>query len=155
MKPKTMILMVVAVGCGLGASFMTSRLIAERNKPQEAEETVPVLVAKTRVPGFLPIKEPEKFFEVKEFPKSVAPPKALSNFTDVKDQRLKQRIEEGKPVTQDDLLNTAEAGIDVKLLPGQRAIAIKVNAESVVAGFVLPGTRVDVICTTRGSDPAA
>jgi len=28
MKPKTMILMAVAVVCGLGASFMTSRLLA-------------------------------------------------------------------------------------------------------------------------------
>src|SRR5436305_1695536 len=30
MKPKTLILMVVAVTCGLGASYMTSRLLAER-----------------------------------------------------------------------------------------------------------------------------
>ena len=30
MKPKTMILMVVAVVCGLGASYMTSKLLADR-----------------------------------------------------------------------------------------------------------------------------
>ncbi len=32
MKPKTMILMVVAVVCGLGASYMTSRLLADRSR---------------------------------------------------------------------------------------------------------------------------
>ena len=30
MKSKTMILMAVAIGCGLVASYMTSRVIAER-----------------------------------------------------------------------------------------------------------------------------
>jgi hypothetical protein len=32
---------------------------------------------------------------------------------------------------------------------GQRAIAIKVNPESLAGGFILPGMRVDVICTMR------
>lgn len=153
MKPKTMILMVVAVGCGLGASYMTSRLLAERNaKPQEVQ-TVPVLVAKMRVPGWQPIKDPEKYFEIKEFPQDVAPRKALSNFSDVKDQRLNKPVDEGKPISQDDLLTKEQEDVGSKLLPGQRAIAIKVSAESLAGGFVLPGTRVDVICTTRGNDP--
>ena len=43
MKPKTMMLMVVAIGCGLGASYMTSRLLAERNNQTQAEATVKVL----------------------------------------------------------------------------------------------------------------
>ena len=32
MKPKTMMLMALAVGCGLAASYMTSRLLADRNQ---------------------------------------------------------------------------------------------------------------------------
>ena len=43
MKPKTLILMVVAVTCGLGASYMTSRLLAER-QPEDTEK-VKILVA--------------------------------------------------------------------------------------------------------------
>ena len=152
MKPKTMILMVVAVGCGLGASYMTSRLLAERsNKPQEVA-TVPVLVAKARVPGWQPIKEPEKFFEVKEFPEDVAPRKALGSLSDIKDQRLNKPIDEGKPISQDDLLTKEQEDVSSKLLPGQRAVAIKVTAESSISGFVLPGSRVDVLCTTRGAE---
>ena len=46
MKPKTMILMVVAVACGLAASFMTSRYLAGQNRqPAADEEKVKVLVA--------------------------------------------------------------------------------------------------------------
>ncbi len=155
MKPKTMILLVVAVGCGLGASYMTSRLLAERAaKPQEVA-TVPVLVAKARVPGWQPIKEPEKYFEIKEFPEDVAPRKALGSFAEVKDQRLNKPIDEGKPISQDDLLTKEQEDVSSKLLPGQRAVAIKVTTESIVGGFVLPGSRVDVICTTRGNDPSS
>src|SRR5438309_2345178 len=40
MKPKTMILMVVAVVCGLGASYMTSRLLAEREDQKQAPPEV-------------------------------------------------------------------------------------------------------------------
>ncbi len=155
MKPKTMILMVVAVVCGLGASYMTSKLLAERGKNDQAEPTVPVLVATARIAAWQPIKEPEKFFEVRQFPVSVAPPKALDDLEKVKDKRLNKLLDVGKPVTEGDLLTKEQMSIVESLLPGQRAIAIKVTTESLVAGFVLPGTRVDVVCTTRGGNSAA
>lgn len=155
MKPKTMILMVVAVGCGLGASYMTSRLLAERNnKPQEVP-TVPVLVAKARVPGWQVIKDPEKVFEIKEFPADVAPKKALGSFAEIKDQRLNKPIDEGKPVAMDDVLTNEQSDVASMLLPGQRATAIKVSAESLAGGFILPKSRVDVVCTTRGNESSA
>jgi Flp pilus assembly protein CpaB len=149
-----MILMVVAVACGLGASYMTSKLLAERNKEQ-TEETVPVLVAKVRIAAWQPIKDPESVFEIKQFPASVAPPKALADLDKVKDQRLNKLIEAGKPVTEGDLLTKEQQGLAEQLKPGQRAVSIKVTTESTVSGFVLPGTRVDVICTTRGNNASA
>lgn len=152
MKPKTMILMVVAVGCGLGASYMTSRLLAERNKQTEEVPSVPVLVVKARAPSYQTIKDPEKYFEVKLFPQDVAPKKAIGSFADLKDQKLNKALDEGKPVTQDDLLTKEQQDISSQLLPGQRAVAIKVTAESLAGGFVLPGTRVDVVCTSRGNN---
>jgi pilus assembly protein CpaB len=155
MKPKTMILMVVAVACGLGASYMTSKLLAERNARDQGEAHVPVLVATGRILAWQPIKEPEKVFEVKQFPESVAPPKALKDFSEVKDKRLNKPLDVGKPVTEVDLLTKEQMSLVENLLPGQRAIAIRVTAESLVAGFVLPGTRVDVVCTTRGNDSSA
>ncbi len=53
MKPKTMMLMVVAIGCGLAASYMTSKLLAERNNAQTEEPKVKVLVAKIKVPAWV------------------------------------------------------------------------------------------------------
>jgi pilus assembly protein CpaB len=150
MKPKTMMLMVVAVGCGLVASYMTSRLLAERNAQPQTEAKVTVVVAKQRVAAMVLIKEPDKYFELRDFPESVAPKKSLKSLDDVKDQRLNKHVAEDSPVTSDDILNKEQIGLAGSLPAGTRAVAIKVNAESLVGGFVLPGTRVDVVSTTRG-----
>ncbi len=154
MKPKTMILMVVAVACGLGASYMTSRLLAERGK-QTTEETVMILVAKQKVGAWEPIKDPEKLFEHKPFLANSAPKKGITDFAKLKDQRLNKAVIEGAAVSEEDLLSGEELGLVGKLKPGQRAVSVKVNAESSTAGFVVPGYRVDVMYTTRGNDPHA
>jgi pilus assembly protein CpaB len=150
MKPKTMMLMVVAVGCGLAASYMTSRLLAERNATPAEEPKVQVLVAKTKVPAWVSIKEPEKYFEEKELPESAVPKKSLKELKEIKDQRLSVALAEGETVLQDKLVNPEQVGLIAKLPSGMRAIALKVNAECLAGGFVLPGFRVDVISTLRG-----
>jgi pilus assembly protein CpaB len=150
MKPKTMILMVLAIGCGLAASYMTSRLLAERNAPANNEAKVSVVVARQKVSPMLLIKEPEKYFELKEFPESLAPKKALKALEEVKDQRLNKAVSEDEVVTADHLLNKEQAGLQAELPPGTCAVAIKVNPESLVGGFVLPKSHVDVMFTMRG-----
>jgi pilus assembly protein CpaB len=150
MKPKTMMLMVVAIGCGLGASYMTSRLLAERNNQPQSEATVKVLVAKQKIAPWAPIKSPEAVFELKDFPESVAPKKALKSFEEVKDQRLNKGIEEDKFVTTDDLLSKEQASLAGLMKPGERAIALRVNAETLAGGFIFPSSRVDIVSTTRG-----
>jgi pilus assembly protein CpaB len=155
MKPKTMILMVVAVGCGLGASVMTSRFLTAGAAVAAPEEMVPVLMAKVKVPGWTPIKDPEKYFEVKMLPESAVSKSSLKSFADVKDQRFNKPIEAERVAMQGDLLNKEQQSLADGLAPGMRAIAVKVNAETATAGFVLPGSRVDVVVTTRSNDPTA
>jgi hypothetical protein len=77
MKPKTMILMVVAIGCGLGASYMTSKLLAERGQ-QQGEQQVPVLVAKQKIQPWIPIKEPERLFRGEDVQRQRCPQRGRS-----------------------------------------------------------------------------
>ena len=62
MKPKTLILMVVAVVCGLGASYMTSRLLADREPAPEVAEIpkVTLLVAKRGLDMHVAFKKNQK-----------------------------------------------------------------------------------------------
>jgi Flp pilus assembly protein CpaB len=155
MKPKTIILLVVAVGCGLGASIMTSRLLADRRKSEEPEATTTIVVAKIRVTGWTAIKDPEKDFEVREVPEAFAHKRGMTTLAELKDQKLNKTIPDGHVLLRDDLLTKEQASIIEQLLPGQRAVAVRVNAESVAGGFVLPAARVDVMCTMTGNESSA
>src|SRR3954453_4087703 len=126
---------------------MTSRLLAGRNKEVP---TVKILVAKKKVPAFTVVKDPELFFVEKEFPQDLAPRKAVTAFDRVKDKRLNKPLAEDGVLNEDDLLDPKMDGMAAQMAPGERAIAIKVNAESLAGGFVLPGSRVDVVSTMRG-----
>lgn len=150
MKPKTMILMVVAVACGLAASFMTSRYLAGQNRqPAADEEKVKVLVALKAIPMSTLFKEPEKFFVEKEFTPGEEPKKAIRSFDQLKDRRLNKSLAEEQFVTAEDLYDPKAQGLDSMLPQGMRAVALKVSAESIAGGFVLPHSHVDVLCTLR------
>ena len=105
MKSKTMILMVVAVGCGLVASFLTSRLLAERNNAG-GPVMEKYLVAKKNLQIGTVIKDPEKFFVEKDFPESSAPRKGFKSFEEIRNLKL------SKPVSEDAPLTGASAGFD-------------------------------------------
>jgi pilus assembly protein CpaB len=153
MKPKTIILMVVAVACGLVASYMTSRLLADR-AAAPAENQVTVVIAKKKVPAFTTIKNPEEFFEVQQVTDGPDRAKAIRTLDDLRGKRLKRLISDGAMVRTDDLASKEDQIIEIP--KGQRAIAIKVNPECLAGGFILPGMRVDIICTIRrGDDPTS
>jgi pilus assembly protein CpaB len=151
MKPKTMILAVVAVVCGLVASYLTNQLLAQRTQPTEQEPTVKVVVAVKRIQPYAPLKDIEKNFIVKDFPESIAPKKALHDLDKLKDQKFNKPVDADKPVTEDDLMKN-DAGFLGSLKNGERAVAIRVNAETLVGGFIQPGSRVDVVCTAQVQD---
>ncbi len=152
MKPKTMILMVVAVGCGLGASYMTSKLLAERKQAPQ-EEKVSVLVSKTKVPKYTILKEPEKFFAPKEFSRSSAPKSYFTDLAQIKDKKVNKDLKADVHISAEDLADKSTAALDVP--PGYGAISIKVTAAQMVSGFIYPGDKVDLILTRRGENASA
>src|SRR5882724_12569671 len=149
MKPKTMILMFVAIGCGLAASYMTSRVIAERNADQGEVEKISVLVAKKNMNLGTHLKNPEHQFEEKFFVKGEEPKKAIRTFDLLKDKRLNKPISAEQFVTEEDLVDKVNDGLSAVVQPGMRAIGLKVTAESSGGGFVLPHSRVDLVHVVR------
>jgi len=148
MKPKTMALMIVAVGCGLAASYMTSKLLAERREQPPPEEKIKLLVTKTRVPKNTVLKEPEKFFEVRERAKTEEPKeKYFTEFAQLKDKRLKKELKPDVHATPDDLQDRTTTTLDVP--PGYGGFGLRVNAASLAGGYVWPGDKVDIILTGR------
>jgi pilus assembly protein CpaB len=156
MKTKTMILMFVAIGCGLVASFLTSRLIAERGNAATAEPKIKVLVAKKKIFLMTLLTKPEDYFVEKEMPLEAVPKKAIKSLEELgkgKDaKRVNKMLNEEQMITTDDLVSKDLDGMAAGLKPGSRAIGLKVDPVCLVGGFVLPGSRVDVVSTTRDGE---
>ena len=69
---------------------------------------------------------------------------------DALEGRLARNIAEGEPLMKSALLQQSKGNlVAASLEPGQRALAIEVNASSMVGGFIGPGDFVDVMLTYR------
>jgi Flp pilus assembly protein CpaB len=154
MKPKTMVLMIVAVVCGLGASYMTSRLLAEREEaPQQPVEIpkVKLLVAKHNLAEGQQIKNPKEVFVEKEFVQSNAPNNAIADPNMLKGKFLKRGLRQGDHITADDMDDNS--GLSVRVPEGMRAVGIPVRLDTIASGWAAtPGSRVDIIWNFRGRD---
>jgi pilus assembly protein CpaB len=148
MKSKTMILMVVAVVCGLVASYLTSQLIAQKNRK------VQLVVAKKAVTQWSMIKNPDEMFEVREWAESEAPSGFVTDIKDLKDRQALKDIEQDKPVTASMLVDKNKLGMEALLAPKTRGVAINVNVASAVAGFIQPGSKVDIVHSARSGNNA-
>jgi len=154
MKPKTMILMVVAIVCGLGASYMTSRLLAERDEqPQQQPAPEPakvkILVAKTNLDHGAAIKEPKDLFVEKTFAAEDAPKDGLTDIKVLKDKFLKRHLRKNDHVTLDDLMDE-KTSLLAKLPDGYRGVGVTVTNDATASGFAsLPGSKVDILWTVK------
>jgi len=160
MKPKTMILMVLAVACGLGASFMTSKLLAERQTDEK--EKLTVLSAKKDLDLGLIVKNPQDLFETKQIDKDGAPKEIIevkdpAQLEEVllqfKNRSVKMPRARGDLVMLGHFYDKDGVGIMGNLPAGYRAVGIRVNMESIAGGFAsLPHSRVDLIMSVRRGD---
>jgi pilus assembly protein CpaB len=157
MKPKTLVLLVVAVGGGLVASYMTSRLIAEKNVQPEPEVRVKVLVAKKKLREYTPLTKPEELFVEKEVPQDIVPKKAIKTFEELRPMqgRLNKVLNEESFLTTDDLVNKDLDGMPAKLPKGMRAVGLRVNPEALAGGFIYPGIKVDIMSVSKEGETSA
>ena len=73
---------------------------------------------------------------------------SFSTAEDVTNRGLVTPVAENEPITANKLApKEAGAGLPPTITSGMRAISVKVNEVIGVAGFVVPGTRVDVVVT--------
>lgn len=147
MKPKAYIFAGLAIVCGLGASYMTSRLLAERTT-DEAEK-VEILVAKRNLSVGERIAKPEEMFELKPVLKENEPPDAIKDFEALKGKIMRQGRVKGDHVTPSNLYDKDPLDIP----EGHTAVGLAVNLATTAHGLAtLPGSRVNLILTVRGAD---
>ena len=86
-------------------------------------------------------------------PDGLFPAGAFSRVEDVLERPVISAIQADEPLVEARLaVKGSGMGLGPMIPPGMRAIAVRVNDVVGVAGFVLPGMRVDVLVTGRGHD---
>ena len=84
-----------------------------------------------------------------DWPKNAALGGLIEKKEDVAGHVLMYAVAANEPVLRRDLAAGASLGLAAKIPDGMRASAVKTNEVMNVAGFILPGSRVDVLVTLR------
>jgi pilus assembly protein CpaB len=94
----------------------------------------------------------EKDVKLVAWPAKNLVPGAFSEVKPIVDRGLIAAVGENEPLTESKLAPIGSgAGLPPAIPPGMRAMSVKVDEVIGVAGFVVPGTRVDLVVTLRGT----
>jgi pilus assembly protein CpaB len=142
---------VIVVGCSLLWAFLVASLfyrVAANGQPRGPAPGKPLVVAAQALPfGAMIGPHSVKTIEV---PDALFPKGGSSHTEDVVGRSVVSPIEPDEPVLEARIAPKGSGvGLSPLIPPGLRAIAVKVNEVVGVAGFVLPGMRVDVLVTGR------
>lgn len=135
-------------GLALAVGLLVSYTVYNTLRAQSAKnpEMVQVVVASNDVQ--IGSKLTDHDVHLASFPPASVPPGAFSRLAQVRDRGVILPISRGDFVLPDKLADeNAGAGLPSLIPQGMRAVSVRVNDVVSVAGFVQPGTRVDVMAT--------
>jgi pilus assembly protein CpaB len=145
---RTVVVLAIAVVMAGIASFGMYRLIASMPARQEVTTVSTVVAAH---PVRLGTRITKDHVKLVNWPASSPMPGAYTKIEDVLDRGVISPLAENEPLTASKLAAVeAGAGLPPSIPDGMRALSVKVNEVVGVAGFVVPGTRVDVMATIAG-----
>jgi pilus assembly protein CpaB len=142
------IFIVLAVAIGLGGTFAVATYRYIQNVPAKEVRlpTTPVVVAATNLPLGTELRRDD--LRVIAWPADAVPQGAFKDPQELVGRGLIQAVTQNETVLPGKLAPVgAGAGLPPVIPEGMRALSVRVNDVIGVAGYVLPGTRVDVLAT--------
>jgi pilus assembly protein CpaB len=145
MRSKSILLLALALGCGLVASIGISQVMEARNKaPVEDSDMQPIFVAMTDINANDVLSA--QVIKLEEWPKKMVPAGALTKLEDVEGKRCRMKLYQGEPILAAKLLGSGEsAGAANQIPAGYRVAHVKVDSVTGGSNLILPGDRVDVL----------
>jgi pilus assembly protein CpaB len=141
----------VSLFCALMVAGGFYRLARGRGSRPRPVAEKPVVVATKLVPAGSVLDSTS--VKLRSVPESLFPAGAFSRLEDVLERPVISAIQPEEPVVEARLsVKGSGLGLGPLIPPGMRAISVRVNDVVGVAGFVLPGMRVDVLVTGRPPD---
>jgi pilus assembly protein CpaB len=148
MRAKSLILLLIALGCGLVASVGITQVMAKRTPDTTGTEgdREGVFVAKKDIGVSDPISAQN--VKLEPWPKEMVPPGAMlqAQFDELTGRLPKVPIGAGSPILESQLQpKGGEKGASARIEKGFRVVPVKVDISSASGGIIRPGDRVDVL----------
>jgi len=145
MNKNTIVFILMSIIFGVGAVYIAKNWLND-NQQNLTEEQVNIVVTTIQIPTGTILEA--KHVKLSVFPKSMAPEKAVHNLADVIGKVAKNQFYIGDIVRQERLAEQGDGSYLASLIAkNMRAVTIRVNDVVGVAGFLLPGNRVDILNT--------
>jgi pilus assembly protein CpaB len=165
LNSRSLTLLAIALLLALAAVYVAQRWLSSKQEAvvTKAVETVPVVVAAAQINPLDKIKPDQ--LKVMDLPKSSVPfdaslPGGGLNFfarpDDVVGKFATQAIYPNEVIVRQRLRdNQGGSSLSNILSPGMRAVSVRVNEATGVAGFLLSGNHVDILNTRKAADSDA
>src|SRR5687767_1466870 len=148
-RTRTLIVLVIAIVLASGASYAVYRTVA--NMPVREVEVATMQIAVATENLAMGTRLEKEHVKLVGWPASNPIQGSFSSIDAVLERGLIQPVAANEPLTESKLASLeAGAGLPPSIPPGMRAMSVKVNDVIGVAGFTVPGTRVDVLVTLSG-----
>jgi pilus assembly protein CpaB len=146
MRNRIFAVLALAVLAGGGLAYATYNAINAQPVKTVNAPTQPVVVAAADLSLGAELKKDD--LTVVNFPVGQAPAGSFAKPNDVIGRGLISGVVKNEPILPGKLASKeAGSGLPPIIPDGMRAVSVRVNDVIGVAGYVLPGTRVDVVCT--------
>jgi pilus assembly protein CpaB len=148
MRMKSLVLIFIALGCGLVASIGISQVLSNSKPGQGTIEMEPILVTTKEID--INSSFDAQNVKLEPWPKMKLPEGAIRSLDELKDKYARQRFIKGEPILKDKI--TDQQGVITPLIPmGFRVMPVKVDEETVMKG-IAPGDRVDINLSVKRSE---
>ncbi len=154
MRSRIFAVLAIAVLAGTGLAYGTYNMISNQPPKFQQVPTQPVVVASNDLALGTELKADD--LKVLNFPQGQAPEGSFARVNDVVGRGTVVPIVKGEPVLPAKLASKeAGSGLPPVIPEGMRAVSVRVNEVIGVAGYVLPGNRVDILATASPTDQHA
>ena len=144
---KSIILIVIALACGLIASIGISQVMTKPDAPA-APETETIYVAASNVPNWKSLTA--EMVREEEWPAGKVPPDAVRSLEELEGKAPRYPLYPGEPIVLTKLTDANGDQASERIPEGHQVFAVKVDKESALSGLISPGDKVDVLCFIRG-----
>ena len=154
MRSRIFAVLAIAVLAGGGLAYGTYNFMQNQPVKQGSTPTQPVVVAATDLQLGAEIKKDD--LQIAQFPAGKTPEGTFASPQEVIGRGVIMPMVKNEPILKTKLASKeAGFGLPPVIPEGMRAVSVRVNEVVGVAGYVLPGNRVDVVATASPTDAHA